>query len=70
MPVYKNKRTGQTFEADADYVSALRADNYELVADESPEERRAREKAEALANKVEVEGLTDVDDDEPKDGEA
>jgi len=62
MPVYKNIRTGATFEADADYVSALREGNFELVAEESPAEKERREIAEAVAAKVEVEGLTDRDD--------
>jgi len=54
MPVWKNKRTGHTVSADADYIDALGADKYEKVADESADERRLREQEEARAAKVEL----------------
>lgn len=62
MPVYKHLRTGQLVAADADYITALGADKYEKVADESRSEMRARVLAEARAAKVELDD--DISDEE------
>jgi len=64
MPLYKHLRTGETVAADAEFIEAAGADNYEKVADESRDEARAREIAEARAAKVEL----DYDDEAPADG--
>jgi hypothetical protein len=60
MPLYKHKVTGNVTAAhDTWLVGMPYADMYEQVADESPDEQRARERAEAEIDKVVIE------DDDP-----
>lgn len=54
MPIFRHSVTGAEAELTSDYVAAFAAGTWEQVADEGPNEARARELREALDNKVEV----------------
>lgn len=64
MGLYRNKITRLERTATPDYVAAFPDGQWELLADEAPDEkvaRKLREQEEAIRNKVEL--VTDDDDD-------
>lgn len=65
MPVYEHKLTGNRAELSRDYAENGFDNVWELVEEEGPNERSARELREALANKV---SLEDENGDEVTDG--